>query len=110
MEFLKLSRVKILNILLLTLTIAGCGTLDPYIDRRRNPGTSDLSKLYTGVSKPDAPAVCYNPLLSKESELQALADAECIKHNTGTHAEFVKKDGFFCKVLLPATAYYKCVK
>ena len=110
MEFLKLSRVKILNILLLILTITGCGTLDPYIDRRRNPGTSDLSKLYTGTSKIDAPSICYNPLLSRESDLQALADAECAKHNQGTHAIFIKKESFGCKVLLPATNFYQCTK
>lgn len=110
MEFLKLSRVKILNIIFLSAMITGCGILDPYIDRRRNPGTSNIAKLYSGQSKLDKPAICYNPLLTKEDELQKLADEECIKNSTGTHAEFVEKDGFSCKVFLPATAYYKCVK
>ena len=110
MEFLKLSRAKILNLLFLSSVLASCTILDPYVDRRRNPGTSDVSKLYTGKSKPKTPAICYNPLLSEEAELQALADAECIKNNTGTHAEFIKKDGFSCKLLLPATNFYKCVK
>ena len=110
MEFLKLSRVKIINIILLASIVSACGILNPYIDRRRNPGTSDVNKLYTGTSKPDAPAICYNQLLTSETELQALADAECVKNNTGTHAVFERKDGFSCKVLLPATAFYKCVK
>lgn len=105
-----MSRAKILNILFLSTVLASCTILDPYVDRRRNPGTSNISKLYTGKSKKNAPAICYNPILSEEEELQKLADAECIKHNTGTHAEFVKKDGFSCKLLLPATNFYKCVK
>jgi len=110
MEFFKLSRVKILNITILIVLLSSCGILDPYINRRRNPGTSDISKLYSGTSKPHAPAVCYNPLLSEEKELQALADAECIKNNTGTHAEFIKTDHFSCKVFLPSTNFYKCIK
>ena len=35
---------------------------------------------------------------------------EGLKNNTGTHAVFERKDGFSCKLLLPSTAYYKCVK
>ena len=85
MEFFKLSRVKISNMLILSSIICSCSILDPYIDRRRNPGTGDINKLYTGSSKTNAPAICYNPLLSEEKELQALADSECIKHQTGTH-------------------------
>lgn len=110
MEFFKLSSLKILNMILLFSFLSGCSILDPYIDRRREPGTSDINKLYIGKSKADAPAICYNPLLTQDSELQAMADAECIKNNTGTHAEFIEKDGFSCKVLLPATAFYQCVK
>lgn len=110
MEFFKLSRAKILNIVLLTAVISSCTILDPYVDRRRNPGTSDKTKLYVGTSKEDAPAICYNQLLTNNEELQKMADNECLKNHTGTHAEFIRKDGFSCKVLLPATAYYKCVK
>lgn len=110
MEFLKLSRTKILNIIFLTSLISACGILDPYVDRRRNPGTSNVEELYSGESKIDAPAICYNPLLSEDNELQRLADSECIKHHTGTRAEFTKKTSFTCKVLLPNIAYYKCVK
>jgi len=110
MEFLKLSSIKILSAFILISQLCACGSLDPYIDRRRNPGTSNLSKLYTGQSKKDAPAICYNSLLSQENELQELANAECIKNDTGTHAEFIKKENFSCKVLLPSTAFYKCVK
>ena len=110
MEFFKLSSQKIFNSLLFVSFICGCSILDPYVDRRREPGTSDISRLYVGKSKPEAPAICYNPLLTKEPELQTMADAECVKNKTGTHAEFIEKDGFSCKVFLPATAFYKCVK
>ena len=109
MEFLKLSRVKIFNLLLLGL-LGGCTILSPYVDRRRNPGTSDVRYLYTGRSTPTNPAVCYNSLISSDERLQQLADAECVKHKTGTHAVFVKKDGFACKLFLPSVAYYKCQK
>ncbi len=105
-----MSRVKILNMLLLSVLLYGCSVLDPYIDRRRQPGSSDPEKIYIGASKPDAPAVCYNPFLSNENDLQALADKECLKYQTGTHAEFVKKQNFACKILLPSINTYKCIK
>lgn len=105
-----MSRVKFLYFLLLSGTVCGCTILDPYIDRRRNPGTGDVSKLYSGFSKADEPAVCYNPLLSEDNELQALADAECVKNNTGTHAVFKKTSSFSCKIFLPSVNFYKCVK
>ena len=110
MEFFKLSSIKILSALLFMSQLCACGVLDPYIDRRRNPGTSNPDKLYVGQSKPDAPAVCYNPLLSDMESIQKIADEECAKHDKKTHAEFVNKNNFSCKVLLPTTAFYKCVK
>ena len=104
-----MSRVKFFNLVLVAL-LGGCTILSPYIDRRRNPGVSDMRYLYIGKSTPTNPAVCYNPLVSNDSRLQQLADEECAKHNTGTHATFVKKNYFSCKLLLPAVAYYKCEK
>ena len=110
MEFLKLSRVKMLNIMILICMLCSCSILDPYVDRRRNPGTSDISKLYTGRSKPNAPAICYNPLLTNEEELQTLANNECIKNNSGSHAQFVTSQSFSCKIFLPSMNFYKCTK
>ncbi|MBQ9270688.1 MAG: hypothetical protein IJ218_00260 [Alphaproteobacteria bacterium] len=110
MEFLKLSRLKIYVTGMLMLFLCGCGLFNPYIDRRRNPGVSDTAHLYTGPSTPKQPVVCYNPLLTNDNELQQIADAECIKHETGIKAEFVEKTHFDGKLLLPSHAHYRCVK
>ena len=82
---------------------------NPYIDMRRNPGVQDLRFLYSGPSTPQSPAICYNPLLTDETELQQLADEECRKQQTGNKAEFVKKTYFDGKLFLPNHAYYQCV-
>lgn len=92
------------------LFLCGCSLFNPYIDRRRNPGVSDINMLYTGPSKPDAPVICYNPLLTDDDELQQMADAECIKHETGDRAVFVKKTYLNGKLLLPNHAHYVCVR
>ena len=109
MEFLKLSRLKMYITSMFVFFLCGCSLFNPYIDRRRNPGVSDVKQLYSGPSKPSAPVVCYNPLLTDDEELQQMADTECIKHNTGIKAEFVKKTHFDGKLLLPSHAYYRCI-
>ena len=91
------------------LSLCGCSLLNPYIDRRRNPGVQDAALLYSGPSKPEAPVVCYNGLWSSDEELQELATAECIKQGTGDYAEFLQKTHLDGKLLLPSHAYYKYV-
>ena len=110
MEFLKLSSQKLMLLGLFFVFLSGCSLMQPYIDRRRNPGTQDLSRLYSGPSTPENPVICYNGLWSSEDELQNLADEECVKQGTGTHAEFVKKTYLDGKLLLPNHMHYKCVK
>lgn len=110
MEFLKLSSLKITLAVLILCGLSACSLFEPFVDRRRNAGAQDISRLYVGKSKPAAPAVCYNGLWTDKQTLQNLADAECKKHKTGTHAEWVKKTSFSCKLFLPSHAYYKCVK
>lgn len=110
MEILKLSSQKITISCLFLLFLSGCGLFNPYIDRQRNPGVADLAQLYKGPSTPENPVICYNGLITNETELQQMADAECIKHGTGTKAEFVKTTHFDGKLLLPTHAHYKCVK
>ncbi len=95
---------------LLVLFLSGCGLFEPFIDRRRNPGTDDINRLYSGPSKPDKPVICYNGLLTSEAELQQMADAECVKQGTGSRAEFVKKTYLDGRLLLPSHAHYKCIK
>lgn len=70
MEFLKLSRVKLLNIVLLCLALNACSLLDPFIDRRREAGAKDEAHLYVGASRPDAPAICYNKWTTDFETLQ----------------------------------------
>lgn len=105
-----MSRVKIVNILLLCSFICGCSALSPFVDRRRDASAVDMSKLYVGESQPDAPAICYNKLTSSFEQIQKMADEECIKQKTGTHAVQYKETIFTCKLFLPNHLYFKCVK
>lgn len=110
MEFFKLSSLKFYIACLLLFCMCGCGVFKPFVDRRRNPGVSDPNMLYVGESKPWAPVICYNPLITGDEELQQMADNVCINEETGDYAEFVKKSYLDGKLLLPARVYYKCVK
>lgn len=104
-----MSRVKMLNILLCCMFINACSLLDPFVDRRREAGVKDISKLYVGESKPDRPAICYNTLTTNIEEVQRLADEECIKQKTGTRAVMEKETVLSCRLLLPNHMYFKCV-
>ena len=48
--------------------------------------------------------------VTKFDELQKMADAECVKHQTGDYAEPVEQDVFTCRLLTPAAWKFKCVK
>lgn len=104
-----MSSTKAYFILINLFFVSACSLFEPFIDRRRNAGATDMRFLYVGASKPDAPAVCYNGLWTNEEEIQKLADAECLKHQTGTHAVKQDTSHFSCKILLPSHAYFKCV-
>ena len=110
MEFFKLSSLKFYIACLLLFYACGCTIFEPFVDRRRNPGVSDTNSLYVGESKPDAPVICYNPLVTGDEELQQIADDVCVAEETGDYAEFVEKSYLDGKLLLPARAYYKCAK
>lgn len=86
--------------------VCSCAELTPFEDRRREPGTDYI---YVGASKPNAPAICYNPLLHNEENIKAQADEICQKNDSNTKAELVNTDYFTCRLLIPARAYYKCV-
>ena len=68
MEFLKLSSLKLSISCLFLFFLTACGLFQPYIDRQRNPGVSDLSRLYTGPSTPERPVICYNGWLTSDEE------------------------------------------
>lgn len=110
MEFFKLSSLKFYIACLLLFVISGCSLFQPFVDRRRNPGVSDMSMLYVGESTPEAPVICYNPLFTGDEELQQMADEVCVNEETGDYAELVDKSYFDGKLLLPVRAYYKCAK
>lgn len=102
-----MSSIKIIT---LVLFLSACSLFEPFVDRRRNAGEMDVSKLYVGRSTLTEPAVCSNGLWTKQADVQALADEVCIKNNTGTHAVLVRKTHFTCKLLLPTHTYFKCEK
>lgn len=89
--------------------LAACGQLSPYIDRQRNAGAEDVSRLYSGPSTPKNPVICYNPLWTSDEELQNIADNECISKGTGNKAKFMRKTYMDGKLFLPNHAHFKCV-
>ena len=105
-----MSSIKITSMLFVCALIGACSIFEPFIDRRRNAGETDITKLYVGRSTPEAPAVCANGLWTSDEKIQALADAECVKHQTGTHAVKTDVSHFTCKLLLPTHTYFKCEK
>ncbi|HCU58473.1 MAG TPA: hypothetical protein DIC64_00650 [Alphaproteobacteria bacterium] len=105
-----MSNIKMMFAILIFGSICACSVFEPFIDRRRNAGETEVSKLYRGKSTPDNPAVCSNGLWTNDQKIQALADAECEKHHPGTHAVLTHKTLLTCKLLLPTHTYFKCEK
>lgn len=105
-----MSRVKFAFILTLITALSACSFLNPFVDRRRNAGVSDIKYLYVGESKPDAPAVCYNSWTTDYAKVKQLADEECRKYETGRYAEPVRMSSFSCKLLIPNHVYFRCVQ
>lgn len=101
-----MSTLKLLTLFFLCVIVAGCAQLKPFEDRRREPGTTYV---YKGASKPEKPAICYNPLWNDRADADAMADELCKENKADTHAEFNKIDYFSCRLFVPAKAYYKCV-
>ena len=73
MEFFKLSRVKFGFAFASWLLLSACSFLPPFVDRQRNAGVHDISKLYVGESTPEEPAVCYNGWTTTYEEVKKLA-------------------------------------
>ena len=90
--------------------LTSCSSLDPFVDRRRIIGAEDREELYTGESKDDLPVICYNSLTTTPAEVQKLANDECVKNGTGSHAKFLKQEKFKCRLLLPHYLLYQCIK
>lgn len=92
----------------MTALLNACSQFGPFVDRRREAGRSDEGVFYVGKSTPKQPAVCYNKLYTSYEEVKALADNECKKYQTGTHATPVKETVFSCRLLVPNHYYFKC--
>lgn len=109
-EFKKLSSIKMLITIFILILTTSCSLLEPFVDRRRNAGVENIKDLYIGRSTPSNPAICYNGLITDEQSIQELANNECKKHNTGTHAIKTHTTNFTCKIFLPTHDYFKCIK
>ena len=105
-----MSRLKMINIILLTAMIAACSQFRPFVDRRREAGAKTPQSLYVGASTPQNPAVCYNSLWTPYADVKKLADDVCVAEKTGTHAAPVKQTYFTCRLLAPNHFYFKCEK
>jgi hypothetical protein len=104
------SAVKWLNFVLLLSMLGACSQFAPFVDRRREAGGLSNGALYVGKSTPEKPAVCYNKLYTSYEEVKALADAECVKNETGTHAIPLYEEVFSCRLLIPNHYYFQCQK
>ena len=101
-----MSTLKLLISIFLFTLVSACAQFEAFEDRRREPGTEYI---WVGSSKPQAPAICYNPLFYSQEELKEKADEICRKNQADTHAELVDISYFSCRLLIPSKAYYKCV-
>ena len=109
MEFLKLSRLKILNLLIFVLLLNACSLVSPFVDRRREAG-APVETLYRGASTPLEPAVCYNNITTPYQEVQDLANAECQKTDASYIAKPIRQTTFTCRLFTPNHYYFKCIK
>ena len=92
---------------MLVIVLCSCaGQFGPFIDRRRNAGVDDPSKLYVGESKPERPAICYSSWNSTPEEILELAEKECAK--IGKKATYIGQTKYTCRAFMPHHAYYEC--
>ncbi len=103
-----MSRIKLSGLMFVLAIVSGCSWVEPFVDRRRNAGAVP-ERLYVGMSKPEAPVICYNGWKTEFDQLQKMADEECQKQQTGTRAEPIGADYFTCRLFTPAAYRFKCV-
>lgn len=81
----------------------GCSQVEPFIDARREAGTTQP----VGSSTKQYPVVCYG-LFGNAAERQALAQSVCDESNT---IAVLKDTSYFdCKLLTPLKETYQCTK
>lgn len=104
-----MSRVKFSVLCVLLFAVSACSLTEPFVDRRREAGRPK-DNLYVGSSQPDAPVVCYNGWRTSFEEVQKMADAECVKHDTGIAAKLDEEEMLSCRILTPTKAKFQCVR
>lgn len=100
-----MSRLKFSLLLSLLVSTVACSQIEPFEDRRREPGTDYV---YAGESKKDSPVICYNPLFTDMEELQKQADELCQAERPDTYAVLQNKEYFSCRLFVPSKAYFSC--
>ena len=83
--------------------LSGCGLVDPFIDSRREAGTT----FTVGLSRPSAPSICYNPWVTRPEAVLELAGKACDEAG-GKEAVFVSQERFSCRFFLPARVNFVC--
>ena len=86
----------------LFLFLGACAQFQPFIDSRREAGTTEP----VGQSTPDRIAVCYNGWWNDSAEVERLAEEGCAATNRKPVADGRKL--FNCRLLTPTTAFFKC--
>ncbi|MFI3242343.1 MAG: hypothetical protein R3Y43_07235 [Alphaproteobacteria bacterium] len=101
-----MSRLKF--VVLISLILSGCSITKPYVDRKRSAG-QPVGSLYVGISKPEAPAICYNALTTTVDEVFKMAKEECVKQKAGVNAVFSHQTSWTCSLLNPNHLYFTCI-
>ncbi len=103
-----MSSIKMILLIGILAMMTACSAFEPFVDRRRNAGATDIAHLYVGRSTPQKPVICSNPIWDSKQKVQELADQECQKHQTGVRAKQTDVDYFSCRLLLPTRTYFEC--
>ena len=100
--FKKKNRFILSGILGVFLFLNACSEITAFVDSRREAGQTEP----IGQSRPDKPAVCYNPIWDKDEKVFSLAEAVCAEQ--GKTAERTDTLYFNCRFMTPNTAVFTC--
>lgn len=94
-------RLVLPGVLGLLLVLAGCGSREPWEDRRREAGTTTT----VGASTPDKPVFCHAGGEDR-AVLDQMAARQCAQR--GKTAHFIGQERYQCRLLTPHRSYYEC--
>ena len=89
---------------LILFALAGCSQTNAFVDSRREAGQT----YKVGQSTPDKVAICYRFWEKEQKKIMELAVNECAK--TGRRPVFSHKEKFNCRLFIPNTVFFDCVK